>query len=383
LRRRAFISLAILIPLLAHLSRAQSPYGTISGIVVDPTGAAIANAEILVVNDTTRVQYPGKTNTEGIYIVSNLPPGPYRIQISKPGFKTVIKPDVSLSVQESASLNFTLPIGAVSEVITILGGAPLVNTESAAVSTVIDSQFVENLPLNGRSFNTLLQLTPGVVIAPSTFNAPGQFSIAGQRTTSNSFSVDGVGAIYHEHWSSIFSLFGCNLGDFGRDQALFAPRKTQLASDAMDSSEAMVMPLGRREELRLDSTNLLSRLGEIWGEIPNRLIQHLDLRNGVYGFVGMSDRTMYPIIRPGSIVQIDQNQQRILPLEWQNEHERPIYFIELRGQYICSWCEMRAGYLSAVPHPNSKCEVRRFSYPREAEIVGRVTGVTMRLVEAE
>jgi len=57
-------------------------------------------------------------------------------------------------------------------------------------------------------------------------------------------------------------------------------------------------------------------------------------------------------------------------------------FAELRGEYICSWCEMRGGYLSAIPHPNSKCEVRRFSYPRDAEIVGRVIGVTMRLVEA-
>ena len=201
--------------------------------------------------------------------------------------------------------------------------------------------------------------------------------------TPSIFKLYALGAIYHVHWSSIFSLFGCNLSDFGRDQALFAPRKTQLASGAVDSDDTMVVPMSPREELQLDRTNLLSRLGEIWGEIPIRLIQHLDLRNGVYGFVGMSDRTMYPIIRPGSIVQIDQNQQRILPLRWPNEHERPIYFIELRGQYICSWCEMREGYLSAVPHPNSKCEVRRFSHPREAEIVGRVIGVTMRLVEAE
>jgi hypothetical protein len=194
LRLRALIHASILILLFAHSSRAQSPYGTISGIVVDPTGAVVASAEILVVNDATRVQYPAKTNAEGIYIVSNLPPGPYRIQISKSGFKTVIKPDISLNVQDSIALNFTLPLGAVSEVITILGGAPLVNTESAAVSTVIDREFVENLPLNGRSFNTLLELTPGVVVAPSNFNAPGQFSIAGQRTTSNNFSVDGVSA---------------------------------------------------------------------------------------------------------------------------------------------------------------------------------------------
>jgi transcriptional regulator with XRE-family HTH domain len=200
--------------------------------------------------------------------------------------------------------------------------------------------------------------------------------------TPSLFKLYALGAIYRVHWSSIFSWFGCNLSDFGRDQALFAPPKTQLAPDAMEADETIVLPLRSREDLRLDRTHLLSRLGEIWGEIPIRLIQHLDLRNGVYGFVGMTDRTMYPIIRPGSIVQIDQNQRKIVASKWQNEHERPIYFIELRGEYVCSWCEMRDGYLSAVPHPNSKCEVRRFSYPRDAEIVGRVIGVTMRLTEA-
>ena len=163
---------------------------------------------------------------------------------------------------------------------------------------------------------------------------------------------------------------------------MFSPPKTQLAADSAETEETIVLPLRSREDLRLDRTHLLSRLGEIWGEIPIRLIQHLDLRNGVYGFVGMTDRTMYPIIRPGSIVEIDQDQRKIVPTKWQNEHERPIYFIELRGEYVCSWCEMREGYLSAVPHPNSKCEVRRFSYPRDAEIVGRVIGVTMRLTEA-
>ncbi len=188
-----------------------------------------------------------------------------------------------------------------------------------------------------------------------------------------------LGAIYNTHWSSIFSFFGLNLSEFGRDRAMFAPPKTQLASDAPEADETIVVPLQPSEALRLDRTNLLSKLGEIWGEVPVRLIQHLDLRNGVYGFVGMSDHTMYPIIRPGSIVEIDQNQRRISPVRWNNEYERPIYFIELRGEFICSWCEMKGGYLSAVPHPNSKCEVRRFSYPREAEIVGRVVCVTMRL----
>ncbi len=196
------------------------------------------------------------------------------------------------------------------------------------------------------------------------------------------FKLYSLGAIYRTHWSNIFALFGLHLSDFGRDQAMFAPPKTQLATDFPAADDTIVVPLRSSETLRLDRTNLLSKLVEIWGEIPVRLIQHLDLRNGVYGLVGISDFTMYPIIRPGSIVQIDQNQRKVTSVKWQNEHERPIFFIELRGEYICSWCEMREGYLSAIPHPNSKCEVRRFSHPREAEIVGRVVGLTMRLAEA-
>ncbi len=197
------------------------------------------------------------------------------------------------------------------------------------------------------------------------------------------FKLYALGAIYHVHWSSIFTLFGCNLSDFGKDQAMFAPAKTQLAPATGEPGETVTIPLESREELRLDQTNIFSRLVEIWGDIPVRLLQQLDLKNGVYGFVGMSDNRMFPIIRPGSIVQIDQNQRRVLARGWKDEDDRPIYFVELRGGFLCSWCELSDGYLSVVPHPKSKCEVLRFAHPREAEIVGRVIGVTMRLVEAE
>ena len=145
-------------------------------------------------NDLTGVKYVTSTNGEGIYSLPNLPPGPYRIQVSKVGFKAIIKPDIVLNVQDALSINFTLPIGASSVVVTVEGGAPLINTENAAVSTVVDRNFAENLPLNGRSFNMLLQLTPGVVIAPSSGSEPGQFSIGGQRTDANNFVVDGVSA---------------------------------------------------------------------------------------------------------------------------------------------------------------------------------------------
>src|SRR5713101_3039067 len=183
------VSLLCVVPVIA-----QSPNATINGLVLDPSGAAIAGAEIIVVNDATSVQHEATTSSAGIYVVTNLPPGPYRIQVAKIGFKTLIKPDIVLNVQDALAINFTLPIGAVSEIVTVTGGTPLVNTQDAAVSTVVDRQFAENLPLNGRSFQALIQLTPGVVVTPTTFADGGQFSVNGQRPSSNYWMVDGVGA---------------------------------------------------------------------------------------------------------------------------------------------------------------------------------------------
>src|ERR1700730_8391339 len=131
---------------------AQSPNGVINGLVVDPSARIVVGADVVAANDVTGLKYTTKTNDEGIYVLPNLPPGPYRLQVSKVGFKTLIKPDISLNVQDALSINFTMPVGALAETITVEGGAPLVNTESAAVSTVVDRQFAENLPLNGRSF---------------------------------------------------------------------------------------------------------------------------------------------------------------------------------------------------------------------------------------
>jgi hypothetical protein len=173
---------------------AQSPNGSITGIVLDPETKSIAGAEIIAVNDLTGLKYVSSTNSDGIYSLPNLPPGPYRIQVSKVGFKAIIKPDIVLNVQDALSINFKLPIGASSVVVTVEGGAPLINTQDAAVSTVVDRQFAENLPLNGRSFQALIQLTPGVVTIPSNTNDSGQFSVNGQRGESNYWMVDGVSA---------------------------------------------------------------------------------------------------------------------------------------------------------------------------------------------
>jgi outer membrane receptor protein involved in Fe transport len=172
----------------------QSTNGTINGRVLDPSNKVIGGADILVISDATGVQYSGKTNEDGIYVVPSLPPGAYRLQVSKLGFKTLIKPDIVLNIQDALSINFTLPVGAAFETVTVEGGASMINTTDASVSTVVDQTFVKNMPLNGRSFQTLINLSPGVVAIPSNAFDGGQFSINGQRGSSNYWMVDGVSA---------------------------------------------------------------------------------------------------------------------------------------------------------------------------------------------
>jgi Carboxypeptidase regulatory-like domain/TonB dependent receptor len=179
----------------AGITLGQSPNAILNGIVFDQEARAIPNAQVLIISDLTGVRYQTVTNSEGIYTFPSVAPGPYRIQVSKLGFKTIVRPDIVLNVQDALSVNFTLPIGAVSETVTVEGGAPLINTTDATVSTVVDRQFAENLPLNGRSFQTLIYLTPGVVLtAPFSSFDGGQFSVNGQRANANYWMVDGVSA---------------------------------------------------------------------------------------------------------------------------------------------------------------------------------------------
>src|ERR1700722_1449117 len=161
---KLFPCLLLLVLCLVPLSLlSQSTSATISGGVTDPTGNFITDAAVEVVNDETGVRYSVLTNSSGMYFVPILPPGHYRVQVSKQGFKTIIKADVVLNVQGAIALNFVLPVGATSQSITVEAGSSLLNTTDATVSTVIGRKFVENLPLNGRSFQDLISLTPGVV----------------------------------------------------------------------------------------------------------------------------------------------------------------------------------------------------------------------------
>src|SRR5712664_1494771 len=167
---------------------AQSTNASVTGYVTDPNKAAIVGAKIIVINVDTNVRYEATTNNVGSYDVNEISPGPYRIEVEKPGFKTVVQSNLILHVQDRAAFNFEMAIGSVSEIVTVESGTLVINTTDGTVGTLIDRKFVENIPLNGRSFQDLISLTPGVVSQPpqlatdTGIGNSGDFSVNGQRT---------------------------------------------------------------------------------------------------------------------------------------------------------------------------------------------------------
>jgi hypothetical protein len=173
------------------LASAQTESARISGRVTDPTDAVIVGAECKITNLETNSSTIATTNQDGIYVIPDLHPATYRLTIQKEGFRTVVLPSLQLYVQDAVNENFMLALGSASETSTVT--APLLQTDSAAVSTVVDQQFVHNMPLNGRSFQSLIALTPGIVFTSQNLGE-GQFSANGQRSDANYFMVDGVSA---------------------------------------------------------------------------------------------------------------------------------------------------------------------------------------------
>ena len=208
----------------------------------------------------------------------------------------------------------------------------------------------------------------------------------GQRETLRMHFFEGctLATIYKRQWTELATFFGVDSGEVMRDQDQFGLPRTHLTMKSADAdSEKVVLPLRALGNLELEQTNLLTRLAAIWGEIPISLVKRLNPQESVYGLVGLKDFRLYPLLRPGTFVQIDQQVRKIQPLRWRTEYDRPIYFVESREGYYCSWCELQGGQLLLLPHPLSPCGVKRFTYGVDADIVGRVTGIAMRIVEAE
>lgn len=194
LRRNQFlVFLLTLWTLSVANAYAQSAAATLSGTVTDERNAVVAGATVSAVNDATSLTRKATTNSDGYFTLPILPPGNYTLRIEGQGFAILEKRDVILNVGDQRSLLIQLRVSGVAAEVTVTSEASLLN-ESPAVGTVVNRQFAENLPLNGRSFQSLITLTPGVALTKTSNYGGGQFSVNGQRANANYFMVDGVSA---------------------------------------------------------------------------------------------------------------------------------------------------------------------------------------------
>src|ERR1700730_12862791 len=142
---------------------AQSSNASLTGRITDSSKAVTPDAKVIAINTGTRVRYETVTNETGRSYVTNLPPGTYRIEVEKLGFKAVLKSDVILHVQDALEINFEMVLGSASESVTVRGGAPLLDTESSTMGTVVEQRSGVELPLNGRNVFNLIELAASVV----------------------------------------------------------------------------------------------------------------------------------------------------------------------------------------------------------------------------
>jgi hypothetical protein len=192
-----------------------------------------------------------------------------------------------------------------------------------------------------------------------------------------------LAVIYQLEIAEIQKWYGIEPDEITKERPLFRPPKTHLLTLPEESAESAASPEAIQQ---LKKTNLLSQLVDIWGDVPVPLLRRLDLRRSLYGYIGMEDRTMWPLLPPGTFVQIDAKQTRVQKGPFgrgsmQSQFARPIYFLDIRTGYACGWCQIEDGILTLIPHPDSGEPTRTFRHPSEVEVVGRVTGIAMRIGE--
>jgi len=203
--------LLIVAALSTQFSHAQLSSASINGTVEDKTGAVVVNASVTLQNLETSIEMKTVSNTAGSYAIVSIAPGRYTIQASAPGFAAQKVSEFTLTVGQSATFNFSLSAGATTSVVNVVDSPPLLEGTTANLGTVIGKQQVNDLPLNGRNFTQLLQLTPGVAPVntgqsngggfagpPIAFGATSDFpAVNGQGNRSNFYLTDGL----NNYWS--------------------------------------------------------------------------------------------------------------------------------------------------------------------------------------
>lgn len=186
-------------------------------------------------------------------------------------------------------------------------------------------------------------------------------------------------AIYRQNFEEVISWYGVRLMEVAADAARIPLAETHTVAIDAKENGAISVPTIPDSSINLQKTTFLNRYVREWGRLPLEMLANIDLKQSKYGFIGSDDWSMYPILAPGSLVQIDETKRKVSSGGWIYEFERPIYFLEHREGFECCWCSLTDGYLILQPHASSQLPSRYFRYPEEIEVLGQVIAVAMRL----
>jgi transcriptional regulator with XRE-family HTH domain len=203
--------------------------------------------------------------------------------------------------------------------------------------------------------------------------------IENKGTVPSLFRLYSLCAIYRLDFAEVLSWYGIPLGDLMRDSAHVDLEETHLLGFEPNVDSGIRVPSALLSSIDLSQTTFLTRTAQQWGELPLALLRQMDFRRYRYGFIGSEDWSMYPLIPPGSFVQIDEGKQKIAAGGWASEFERPVYFLEHRGQFYCGWCSEIDGAFVLHPHAASYMPPKVFSSPEEVDVIGQVVGVAKRM----
>ncbi len=192
------------------------------------------------------------------------------------------------------------------------------------------------------------------------------------------FRFYSLAAIYHKSVKSLLQLYGIDLDAVNSEWGASQPSRSHIVT--IDNERAAFsIPVKMDPGFDLSETSDMGRMVQQWGVVPLSMLSHLASQDYIYAYIGTDDFTMYPILHPGSFVQVDESRRRVVEQTWRSEYERPIYFVETRDGFTCCWCSVRSNALVLQPHPLSPVPVRILKHPQEAEVIGQVVGIAMRI----
>jgi transcriptional regulator with XRE-family HTH domain len=199
-------------------------------------------------------------------------------------------------------------------------------------------------------------------------------------TVPSIYRLYSLAVIYRRDLRELLCWYGIDLDWIATDLELVFPPRSHV-SEALANLSSVNMPIRLDPSFDPRRTVNFGRMVEKWGLVPMSYLSQLAAFQFTYGYIGSEDWTMHPIVPPGSFVQVDESKNKVVEGGWRSEYERPIYFVETRDGHTCCWCALSGDSIILQPHPLSPTPARVLPYPQEAEVIGQVVGVAIKLGE--